>query len=103
MRPHEDGSVSFWLGFLSIGAAVFLSGMVGIFLAAFIVGYDDPLYWAIAFPVLAAIAFAFALWRWKKDAHKYPLSDDVDPKSFEAGIHAARIGCGLLPPTSRRP
>ena len=93
----------FWLGFLLVGASIFLPGMGAIFLVLFMLGNDDPMLWAIAFPVAAVAAFAFAVWRWKRDASKHPLSDNEAANSFEAGMHAARIGCGLLKtPPSRR-
>jgi hypothetical protein len=95
--------VRFWLGFLLVGASIFLPGMGAIFLVLFMLGNDDPMFWAIAFPAAAVAAFAFAVWRWKRDASKHPLSDDEAANSFEAGMHAARIGCGMLKTTSRRP
>lgn len=92
----------FWLGFLLVGASVFLPGMGAIFLVFFILGNDDPMLWAIALPVAAVAAFVFALWRWKRNAHRHPLADNEAANSFEAGMHAARIGCGLIKTTSRR-
>lgn len=92
----------FWLGFLVVGASVFLPAMAAIFLVVFIGGYSDPLFWAIAFPIAAVVTFGVAAWRWKRNADKHPLSDDTAANSYEAGMHAARVGFGLIKKYSRR-
>ncbi len=92
----------FWLGFLLVGASVFLPAMAAIFLVVFIGGYSDPTFWAIVFPSGAVIVFSFAAWRWKRNAGKHPLAEDTPVNSYEAGMHAARVGFGLIKKYSRR-